>query len=164
MTEIDVPYGVEYIGYWAFADCSNVTKITIPSSVVETGIGPFGANISARELYYDAKVSFNTDIITSTNSFKNLETVILGDNVPRLQGGLFDGCSYLKSAIIGKQITEIPSYIFRNCTNLTDIVMKGNVTVIGYYAFNGCSKLRTIKLPDSVTEIQDNAFYNCSKL
>ncbi|MBR4949879.1 MAG: leucine-rich repeat protein, partial [Clostridia bacterium] len=162
------------IGEWTFSDCSNLTSITIPTSVTIIGDGAFSG-------------CSNLTNITIPSSVKNI-----GDYA-------FYDCSNLSSITIPNSVTSIGDYTFEYCPNLTSITIPDSVTNIGDYAFYGCDSLTSIivennndyyssvdgvlfnkemtelicfpagkatsyAIPDSVTSIVDWAFGGCDGL
>lgn len=82
----------------------------------------------------------------------------------KLEGGVFSGCSSLKSIIIPETVTKIGHGAFGDCSSLTNINIPKMVTEISPYAFRGCSNLGRIDLPEKVTKIGEYAFQGCSSL
>lgn len=91
---------VVYIGSYAFQNQSNITSITMPSTV--TGIG--------------------------TYAFQNctgLTSVVIPECMIEIQSSAFSGCSNLKYVVIPKGIFHIRDRVFSDCTNLTDVYYEG---------------------------------------
>ena len=107
---------VTLIGYWAFKDCENLIKITIPDSVTSIGDNAF-------------------------SDCTKLESITLGDNVQNIGYGAFANCTSLKQIEIPEGVTNIDGYTFSGCTSLEAITIPDSVTSIGANAFNGCTNL-----------------------
>ncbi len=159
---IELVSGVEYVDTWvidcypyiksvtlredtrgicghAFSDCSSLTSITIPDSVISIGSAAF----------------YNCRSLTS---------ITIPDSVTSIGGSAFYNCSSLTSITIPNSVTSISSSAFEYCTSLTSITVPDSVTRIGSYAFDNCRSLTSITIPDSVTSIGYSAFYNCRSL
>ncbi|MBQ7580228.1 MAG: leucine-rich repeat protein [Clostridia bacterium] len=133
ITSITIPSTITNIGDYAFAWCTGMKSVTIPSSVTRVG-----------------KCAFTY--------CRSLESVNVPDSVTSLGGAAFNSCSSLKSATIGSGIKVIDTDTFRFCSSLESFVVPGSVTSIGAYAFASCTSLQTIEIPSSVTSIGEKAF------
>ena len=142
----------------AFKNCTNLTSVTIPNSVINIREKAFGGCNSLEKIIvesgntvYDSRDNCNAIIETNTN------TLILG----------------CKNTIIPDSVTSIGNGAFYGCTSLTSITIPDSVTSIGYEAFYDCTSLTSITIPNSVTYIDTNdgidgsnvnIFINCSSL
>ena len=158
------------IGANAFEECTRLTEISLPDTLLEIGNDAFSACIS-------------------------LGAVKIPDSVQKIGKRAFYACSYLTEIFIGKGVTLIDSNAFRNCERLKRISVseengmysgEGNclieratsklllgcaesaipddVTTIGEASFFGNLGLRKIVIPASVTVIGDFAFRDCINL
>ena len=129
----------DVIGDYAFKNCSDLTSLTLPSSV--TRIGDY--------------------------AFKNcsgLTSLILPSSVTRIGDYAFKNCSGLTSLTLPSSVTSIGEFAFRYCSGLTSLTIPSGVTSIGMSAFEYCSSLTSLTLPSSVNEIGIYAFHGCSGL
>ncbi len=161
---------LQIIGESAFEGCSNLTEITIPSSVTSIGAGAF------------YKCNSLTSIIIPSN-VKNIgDVAFLGCD--ELQYNVYDGLKYLGNdenkymvlvSVVDKSSSSyniqnsteiICSIAFSNCFSLTSITIPSSVKSIGYEAFYGCSSLQSVILSDDsqLQSIGEYAFHNCSIL
>lgn len=153
---------VASIGEWAFANCPNLTSITIPKSVTSIGDWAFGN--------CDALTSIiipNSVIEIGIYAFQNcdiLKSVSIPNSVTSIGNHAFVDCPNLTSITIPDSITSIKWGTFFNCSALTNITIPNSVISIEGWAFNTCSTLVSITIPDSVTSIGEDAFTNCSAL
>ena len=104
---------------YAFAGCSGLTSLTIPSGVTSIGDGAF----------YGCSGLTSMTIPSSVTS--------IGDRA-------FHGCSGLTSLTLPSSVTSIGYQTFSGCSGLTSLTIPSGVTSIGYYAFEGCSGLTSI--------------------
>ena len=147
---------VTWIYYSAFAGCSNLTTVTLPSSIKGYNYNAF-ENCPISSLYYLGNLS---KWIASGNGY------ILEDNP---EASIYINGELLQEVAKGKlilpdNITNISSYSLYNCSGLTEIVIPNSVTIIGSFAFGGCTGLTHITIPNSVTTIYSGAFSGCSSL
>ena len=132
-------YSVTSIDYGAFASCSGLTSVTIPSSVTSIGNSAF---------YYCS----------------GLTSVTIPNSVTSIGNYAFQGCSGLTSVTIPNKVTNIGESAFSGCSSLTSLTIPNSVTSIGQYAFRRCSSLTSLTIPNSVTSIDQYAFSSCSRL
>ncbi len=114
-----IDYTFEYnymiIADYAFSHFQNLSKITIPNSVVYLGNGAF----------------FNCAKLNEIHLSKNLKSI---------GAQCFMGCNSLQYIVIPNSVTEIESEAFMDCKNLSNIAMPDNLKHIGWSVFNGCNK------------------------
>ena len=138
-TSFEIPEGTTSIGYYAFANCSNLASIIIPDGVTLIGEGAFG-------------------LCTS------LTSITIPDTVTSIGSSAFSSCTGLTSVIIGNGVTSIGRSAFSDCTGLTSVIIRNGVTRIGRSVFYGCTGLTSITIPNSVISIGNSAFENCTNL
>ena len=135
-TQYEVPSGTKTIGKDAFYK-SNLTSITLPSSILQIDYDAFGYCTKLKEINIPSK------------------TISFGEYT-------FDHCTSLTSITLPK-MAELPNFMFNYCTALTTINLPSTLTKIGEGAFTRCTKLTSVDLP-SITELSNNAFNNCTSL
>ncbi len=190
--EVNIPPTVDYngetytvteIGKSAFSECSELTSVTIPSSVTTIGERAFCAcglpSITIPESVTTignvafAGCRFTSFTIPSSvttigeSAFSNcngLTSITIPSSVTSLGREAFCGCKNLTSVTLPESVTSIEYQTFGGCVNLPSITIPTSVTSIGSYAFNQCSSLTSITIPASVTTIGNNAFSYCTGL
>lgn len=173
-TNYVIPDTVNTIGPDAFADCTNLVRVTIPDSVTNI-ISPAFENCSA------------------------LEELRIPNGVTEIGAGVFQGCYRLTNIVISSGFTNIQPAVFLGLVNLqTYSVEAGNplfssidgvlfnqsgtvlldfpvgrqgtyimpegVRAIGNNAFSDCTELTNINIPNGVVVIGTNAFSGCARL
>ena len=191
MLSITIPDSVEYIGYDAFANCTNLTSVVIGDSV--TSIGEYAFNDCTN---LTSVVIGNSVTSIGRGAFEycySLTSMVIPNSVTSIGYGAFNGCSNLQyneydnacylgnsenpylillqskntvitSCIIHENTKFILQSAFEDCTSLTSVVIGNGVTSIGEHAFYGCARLTSIVIPDSVTWIGSYTFNRCFNL
>lgn len=114
-----INYPVTAIGYGAFWDCSALTSIEIPNSVI---------NINKRAF----------------RGCEALTTVNLPNSVIFLGEDAFCGCDNLSSVNLSTSLATIDVDAFRDCVSLTSVTIPSSVTTINQGAFYRCSGLKDV--------------------
>lgn len=177
---LSIPYSINgikvtAIADYAFLNCSNLIKITIPETVTSMGTSVFA-------------------------NCRGLQSAVINANVNTLHKETFNSCDALKSISLSSTITEINGVMLGNLKNLESITVSENnpylivengvlyskdfttlihypakkvgkdyeipntVTIIGGQAFRYCKELERVTIPDTVTEIRVQSFSGCSNL
>ena len=150
------------IGNEAFDNKTNLTSITIPSSVTSIGTSAFRAckGLTSVILMYGVKT-------IGGGAFYNcgaLTSITIPSSVTSIGSGAFEFCNGLTSITIPSSVTSIESVTFMGCSGLTNVQIPSSVTYIGFEAFCLCSRLTSITIPSSVTSIGSGAFAVCTNL
>ena len=169
--------GVTIIGSYAFYGCSNITNVTLPSSVISIGnYGFYNAISKIENVYYDGNIEswleinfkdFGSNPCSGSNLYFNGELaadVVIPDSVTSIGNYAFYKCRSLEGVAIPDSVTSVGNSVFYGCSNLTSVTLGNGVTNIGDGAFNGCSKLTSVTIGNGVTSIGGGAFNGCSSL
>lgn len=127
------------IGSYAFAKCTALPTIILPSTVT----------------------------VLTNNCFQgcsSLETINLPEGVYEIQGYAFDSCSKLSNISLPNALTHIGEYAFQGSGLSSSIIIPSGITKINNYTFNKCSSLPSITIPASVSSIGEYAFQYCYAL
>lgn len=117
LTEIKVADGVDVIGSCAFRNAANVTKVTMPDSVVTIK---------------DWAFAFSGLTSIDAHAIKTIEKYAYWQ------------CKGFVNIVFPDTVQSIGDRAFAYCQNLVSIVIPNSVTTIGTQAFNACDKLTTI--------------------
>lgn len=152
LTSITLPSSLSGIYDYAFKGCSALKSITIPSNVTSVGSYAFDA-CTALESIDVAKE--NTYFVSKDGVlFNKSETKIV--RYPIAKSG--------ETYTIPKTVTYIEYGSFADCTNLTSIVIHKTLSAIRNDSFKGCSNLTEITLPLSITATGTSTFEDCTSL
>ncbi len=167
---IPTDLNVMYIGEEAFKDNNNITKIIIPSSVIDIRPRAFYNCTALEEVYFvsetaqpiaDADVSmiYEEAFYGCTNlkkvDFSNVKTVTIAENC-------FKDCTKLTSVVDMPSIGTMHHRAFAN-TGLTSVDISG-LHMSGDSVFEGCKNLTTITKTGAFTAIGMNMFKDCVSL
>lgn len=162
LTSITIPSTVSNIGSYAFGSCTSLTSIVIPNSV--TNIGNYAFQYCSSLGSIDIPSGITTigwNTFAGCSSLKNIE---IPNSVTIIANGAFEGCTSLTKIVIPESVNLIGVSAFHNCSNLTDITILSSITSIETGTFRNCTSLQTISLPSSISKIGDTAFSGCSNL
>lgn len=158
--EIVLPVTIEgkpvvQIGYSAFADASDITKVTIPEGIRDIDNAAFmGCGI--KEITIPSTVKR-----IGGAAFRNcpsLETVIISEGVETIDSGAaFMACPNLSRVDIPQSLTSIGSNTFLSCDSLKEITISDSTVFIGQRAFEGCKV--TFKGNSYSGGVYDNSLY-----
>ena len=160
------------IGTQAFIDCTGLTSITIPDSVIIVGPEAFSGCYNVTEFYIEeGNVAYHStgNCLIETES----KTLIAGckasqipsdGSVTNIGMAAFRGCKDLTSITIPDSIISVDREAFSHCTGLTSVIIGNGVTDIGYETFAFCDNLTNLLIGNSVTSIGSQAFQYCSNL
>lgn len=131
---------LDFIGDYAFEDCTSLEYATIPPKVGALREGIF-------------------------SGCKNLKIVnILNDSIKEIPDKAFCGCENLECVNIPTCVERIGEKAFKYCKKIKNICIPNNVCSIGKEAFYYCQKLEEITLPTKVSEIAAGTFQGCREL
>ena len=164
LSSYNIKEGTRFIRGEAFSGCSNLTSITIPSSVISIGGGAFKNCNSLTSVVWNAKKCNDFSSSSSTPFTSAVTSFTFGDEVEYIPAYLCYQMSNLASVSIPNSVTSIGNVAFYKCSRLTSVTIPNSVTSIGNQAFYDCYRLTSVDIPNSITSIGGSAFYNCSSL
>lgn len=112
-------YTVTKIGTNAFYGCSQLTSITIPSTIK------------------------NMDAAFPSNP--KLSQVTLTNGIYRISSSAFKDCTGLTEIKVPTSVYEICSDAFNGCTGLTSVTLEKGINIINRNAFKDCTELNDVK-------------------
>ncbi len=142
-------------------------RVTLPSSVTAIGEEAFwNCNALAQiDLSHMDEIGAKAFYHCTT-----LKSITLSDNLEKLEGGTFEGCTNLTSVHLGTGLKTLGDLrqtgedaltgVFEGCTSLTTIQIPAATTVIGKNAFKDCTALGKITiLSPALSAVGANPFY-----
>ena len=155
-------YRITAFGDECFSGCSDLTSITIPSSVTSLGDHCFQCCGDLTSITIPSSVTSLGDYCFQYCG--DLTSITIPSSVTSLGTWCFNGCTSLTSITIPSSVPSLGYGCFYECRNLTSITIPSSVTLLGNRCFYGCSGLTSITIPSSVTSLGDYCFYECSGL
>lgn len=151
LESVVISEGVTTLGSSAFADCSNLRSISIPSTLVN---GNFSYNVRGYSTYSPAFYGCTgLENITVAEGHPNLDSrndcnALIWTNEGQDEVHLMMGC---KTTVIPDGVTVIGEYAFHS-TDIEKVIIPNSVTRLGYGAFFQCSNLTTLQIGSGLTE------------
>ena len=166
--------GLQKIDGGAFAGCTNLNKVEIPSTVTSIGYNWDGTgafqNCSALSSLTFKQGTLNAYIGFSTfRGCSSLTSVTIPGNYKTIDQHAFRDCTLLKEFTYGSigsggATQKIGNYAFAGCSSLEKVITSELLNCIGPYAFSNDSRLATVELHEGLTKIENKAFLNCKSL
>lgn len=171
LSNINIPDSVIYIYDKCFKNCFNLENVNLPSTLV----------ILNNEVFQNCGKLASIDIPNAVqsigaNCFVDCSSLVsvnfLEDsNLNLINTSCFENCVSLQQIILPKKVTSLGSRVFFNCGGLGSGEGGGNITLnsalteIGSSCFAFCISMNYINLENTaITTIQENTFEDCSNL
>lgn len=156
-----LPTTLKSIANSAFIDATNLTAVSIPSSVKTLGDWVF-ARSGIKTLTLPSSITSLGDGVA--DGCENLTKAVVNASIQTLPYRSFSDCTLLSSVTLSGSIETLYMRDFYNCTSLTSITLPSGLKEINGYAFYGCTNLKTVKFPSTMECIEAGAFENCPSL
>lgn len=168
---VEIHDEVTVLGQYVFADCSNLSVVTLGKGLTNISNGAFYKTALTNLVIPDNITAIEELAFADCN---NLTSIHIPANLTSMSETSFDECSCLTYITVDKD-----NSIYRSENNcLIDIKNKelllggincvipddGTVTGIGSNAFCGRSGLASIIIPNTILTISDSAFSYCTSL
>lgn len=155
LTSIVLPSSLAIIRSYAFSDCTNLTEITVSRNTLTIYSAAFiGCTNVSKVNVPSVNAWFNYDFVNPTS-------MPFGESMAASRGLYING-SLVTNIILPASITKIHDYAFYKINTITSITIPSTITSIGKNAFENCSGLTSINVPSSVGSIGQSAFKMCS--
>lgn len=144
----------------AFAQCTSLTHITFPSTLLEVGDNLLQGCTSLTNVNFNSNVNINTISSYMFQGCTSLESITLPQNIRTIDYSAFADCSNLKTVTFGGGLTgsnkkdvlvNINGSSFKNCSSLEVVEFPSTVKSVGQSAFEGCNKLQFVYLSEDAT-------------
>lgn len=133
LTSVTLPSTLVSIGEEAFSECTGLTSIQIPDGVTSLGRSVFAECTSLAAFNIPAGV---TDILRYTFYHTAIASIEIPETVLTIGAGAFEGCPELAEVTLHEGLTGIGESAFEYCPNLREIFIPHSVELIEDFAFS----------------------------
>ena len=153
------------VGHAAFAGCTSLQRVTLPSSCVRLENGSVASNGGAGAFWGCSSLEYvgNTQHVNFIGeaSFYNCSSLkeAIFPSAAIVGGNAFRGCVALEKIDISKATEYIGAYAFDGCNAVQSIAMPSDIRYIGYTAFAGVPAPFELNAP-SLTEMESHHNYH----
>ena len=150
----------------SFKDCTSLTNVTIPKSIIKMGEDIF-LGCSNLDSVYLCNVSDRSDSSKlRISSDGTIPKLFFFDEQSKIINDYTGSVTEVKipSKINGVDVRVIGYGSFMNCSELTSVEIPDGVISISINAFRNCPSLESIKIPKSVSFIGSSAFWGTKYL
>ncbi len=161
LTSVTLPSTLTTIGSYAFYNCDGLTGISLPDSLRSISSYAFADCGWLSSVVIPEGVTFAGE--GAFSSCSGLTEVTLPSTLTEISNSMFNSCA-LSSIVIPEGVASIGSNAFHSCPNLGEVTIPGSVRSIGSSAFAHCYTLSSVTVSEGVSEIHDLAFSNCGLL
>lgn len=137
--EDNVKYVVTKINTESFKDCTNLSSVTIPDTV----------------MLIDSYAFAGCSSLSSV-------TIPEGDGMRIIEDAVFKDCTSLESIVIPDLGIPGADNLFENCTSLKTVTLSEGIYQLPQHMFKGCTSLHYLRIPNSVAVIGQLTFEESS--
>ena len=169
LISIVIPDSVTTIDKDAFRNCTSLESIHIGKNVVSIAGSSFTGcdKLMTITVDIDGYYYVENNILINKSNYSivfiptNLEHIIIPENVKTLESLRY---RRMKTIILNEQLERIEKETFENCSKLESIVIPNSVTYLGNKAFDGCNSLTSVTIGNGITSIGDKVFSRCNNV
>lgn len=167
-------YTVTEIGQWAFSASTDLTALTIPSTIDTISDGAFWGCVKVATIALPASLkkignyvfvgdTTLTDIIVdaANTRFRSDQGVLYNKNLNFLLS--YPAGKPALSYTISSTVDSIGDFAFSYC-KFTSVTIPNSVKYMNHGTFSMCYGLTTVTIPASVAFLKNNPFYDCKNM
>ena len=158
LTSVSLPSTLQIVNIYALRNCTKLTKLELPESVVFANTGFCYGNTLLEEVKLSPAMTIVQNV--AFQKCNHLKRVDLPENCTYINASAFAECSELETVTGGSKITEYASGAFKECFKLKNFALSPVVELIGVSAFQDCHELPDQVFPETLKQIDANAFFN----
>ena len=142
---------MQSLDWGTFAECTNLTSLTIGSGLTRLGYDAFRGCLKLKTI----------EVADANTAYCSIDNIIYKKDKKEI---IFVPKGLTGAITLPTELTEISSSAFDSCTGLTEVTIDTAAAKIGFNAFHSCTGLTTVVIGASVTEIAGQAFWGCTNL
>lgn len=158
VTSITLPSTITALGNYSFNNCSGLTSLTIPESVTTFGDGVFQNCTGLTSLTLPATAETMGKYMFKTCS--KLPSLTIPEGITVINDDAIQGMGELVNCTLPSTLQTMGNNNFKSCAKIPSIVIPEGVTAIGTYFASQCSALETVELPSTLASIGNYSFWN----
>ena len=164
LTNINIPNSVILIDKYAFSNCTGLTSVTIPNSVMTISNGAFMGCAGLTSVTIPSSVTtIGNSAFSDCSSLRTLNyNAVCCSDFGSIYSP-FDGLN-ISTINFGNTVQKIPAYFAQSLKSLTSITIGNSVDSIGQYAFSNCTGLTSVNFSNHVKFIGNYVFNYCTGL
>lgn len=153
-------YGELKIGEETFADCNSLREIVNSQNITYIGWSAFAgcSNLHSFNISVSQIAPYTFENCT------NLSNVTFPSYLTKIGRMAFANSGLTSIEIPTSEETVFAPFAFRNCKVLTEVKISGDVISTGAVMFAGCSALKTVELSNNIRIMNYGVFTDCSDL
>ncbi|MCQ2188561.1 MAG: leucine-rich repeat domain-containing protein [Paludibacteraceae bacterium] len=153
---ISMPNGMYSLGTGAFKGCSSLEKIDLSNtSIMQIPQECFYGCSSLDSLVIPKKANYLYDSAFAYCGIRYLEIENSNENIYE---GVFAGCKNLETVVLPEQLRNLGNGTFADCSGLKRITLPNELTSIKANLFKNCSSLDSLELHPNITMIYTDDF------
>ena len=169
LSAIRIPTNVPSLNSFLFSGCRSLTNVTIKGNLSYVSNRVFESCTSLKQLVFEGAVTniYSTYISGEYRGVfpgSGLTNIIFKKKVRLIDDGAFYNSKQLQTLILEDDVGTVGSNVFLGCDQLANIYFQGQLTSVSSRAFAELKQLQTMVLPRGLEKIEELAFQNCSNL
>lgn len=174
LTDLKLPTTLDYMGFAAFAFCTGLTDINVPSGIigeaafinctnlknVTIGAGVTASGISA----FEACPNLARVDISNIEAWCKIDFDGISSNPISMSKKLYLNGNLVTEINIPSGITDISGHAFEYLSDVKKITIPSSVKTIGEYAFFMCNGAQSLTLNEGLEKMEANCFSGCQAL
>ncbi len=165
LKSVTIPQGLTSIPNEVFSNCSALSAVVIPDSVVRIGTRAFQSCKELVGLGLGSGSSLTNIGALAFSNCSKLTNIVIPDSVISIEKSAFEFCGGMKSLGLGEGLLSIGDFGFVGCASLSSVNIPASLKSIGGSAFRECLSLAAIaadELSDSFSSL-DGVLFDKSK-